>query len=167
MLVKGILSTFAALSRLASPKPQAEAAAEKTQAAPASQATATTGVSDSMRRVLAEYDVTRISPRAFSEMLQKLHQAGAVTEKDFQELSVIRLELERDGVAAEEQVNLVEVFGKKLGSLPKAPQNSANTANAPAAKETGEAALRRRIEWLEKFARVHASGGLSSFDTLA
>ena len=35
--------------------------------------------------ILRQYDVTNITPEAFSQLVQKLYKAGAITEKDFQE----------------------------------------------------------------------------------
>jgi hypothetical protein len=163
LFVKSILSTAAQLARLG-------ARSGSVQPAQAS-SSALTGTlspggptSDAMRQVLAEYDVANISPRAFSEMLQRLRQAGAFSDRDFQELSSIRLDLDTEGVGPDERVNLVERYARKLSSIRE--QRDANPA-AAAARQTAQASLQRQVEWLRKFAQLHAGASPGGFDTLA
>jgi hypothetical protein len=117
-----------------------------------------------MRQILAEYDVANISPRAFSEMLQKLRQAGALSEKDFQELASIRLDLDNEGVGPDERVNLLELYAKKLNSIRE--QRDANPA-AAASRQAMQASLQHQLEWLQKSAQLHTGASPAGFDTLA
>jgi len=164
LFVKSILSTVAQLGRLGRRSEPAQPAADKPPTAPTGTSSATSPPSDSMRQILAEYDVTNISPRAFSDLLQKLRQAGSLSEKDFQELSSIRLDLEHEGADPDQRVNLVERYAKKLSSI--RDQHDANAAS-DAARQATEASLQRQLEWLRKVAQVRSGTGPAAFDTLA
>ncbi len=163
LFVKSILSTAAQLARLGA---RSGSAGTTEKSTPAAAATSLSGSppSDAMRRVLAEYDVADISPRAFSEMLQRLRQAGALPEKDLQELSSLRLELDGEGVGPDERVNLVQRCAKKLSSI--RAERDANPA-AAAARQATQASLQRQVEWLQKFTQLRAGASPSGFDTLA
>ena len=163
LLVKSILSTAAQLGRLGRGSGPAEPA-QKSPLAPTGPSSAGTPPSDAMRQILAEYDVANISPRAFSEMLQKLRQAGALSEKDFQELSSIRLDLDNEGVEPDQRINLVELYAKKLSNIRE--QRDANPA-AAAARQAAQTSLQRQLEWLQKSAQVRAGTSPAGFDTLA
>ncbi len=115
------------------------------------------GAADAMREILKEYDVTDISPRGFSEMLQKLHRAGALGDKEYQELSLVRLDLDREGIGANERVNLVELFNRKLKGIQDAPRDLDEDYAAQADREATAGTLSRRLEWLEKFSAIHSS----------
>jgi hypothetical protein len=164
LFVKSILSTVSQLGRLGRRSEPPQPAADKSPAATTGTSSATSPPSDAMRQILAEYDVTNISPRAFSDMLQKLRQAGSLSEKDFQELSSIRLDLEHEGADPDQRVNLAERYAKKLSSIRE--QRDANPA-AAAARQATQASLERQVEWLQKFAQLRSGTGQAGFDTLA
>jgi len=112
--------------------------------------------SSKLKEILTGYDVTDITPKAFSEMLQKLQESGLIPSKDLHELSQIRTELDRQGVASDQHVNLVEMYTKKLQDAEKAAKTPAATAS-----------VQRRLDWLEKFATIQASHDAATIDTLA
>jgi len=117
--------------------------------------------SSRLREILTDYDVTDITPKAFSEMLQKLQESGLIPDKDLQELSQIRADMDREGVADDERVNLVEMYAKRI-------RNADEDAQAEAAgSEASVASLRRRLDWLEKFAAIHASPEPATINALA
>ena len=116
-----------------------------------------------MRQVVAGYNVTDISPRAFSEMLQKLRQAGSLSDKDYQELSSVRANLEHDGTDPDHRLNLVDLYAKKLAGI----QGQPGASQAAATQQAAGAPVQRQLEWLQKFARLHAGQGPLGFDTLA
>src|SRR3989304_6156831 len=60
--------------------------------------------------ILRKYDVTRISPEEFLQMIQKLYKAGALSEKDYQELSAARVDLENACIEPDERINLLEFY---------------------------------------------------------
>lgn len=160
MLVKSILSTFAQLARLATGSLQPPQAAQRKPPGPVqTEAAPSTGTRDALRQIVADYDVRNISPRAFSEMLQRLRQAGALPEADFQDLSTIRLDLEHEGVEADQQVNLLEIYARKLNTLRE-------DRDAAAGLQAGQNAVRRRLEWLGRFAQIQTSGDPPGVNTL-
>ncbi len=163
LLVKNILSTAAQLARLGRGGGAAEPA-QKSPLALTGPSSPGSTPSDAMRQILADYDVADISPRALSEMLQKLRQAGALSEKDFQELASVRLDLDSENPAPDQRLNLVELYGKKLAAFRQ--QQGAIQVAAPA-RGASEATLQRQVGWLQKFAQIHAGTSPFGFDTLA
>jgi len=125
------------------------------------------GSTEAMREILGQYDVTDISPRAFSEMLQKLNRAGVLADKDFQELSLIRLDLERDGIDPDERVNLVQRYARKVQDYQEQLQEFQEKSGSLTAAQAALTPLRRRLEWLQKLAAVHANPGSVGLDALA
>ncbi len=98
--------------------------------------------------------------------MPKLRQTGLLPDKDYQELTAIRTDLDRDGVAATQRVNLVDMYTKKLASLEqdfKAQQEKLGTAEAQAM----DATLRRRLDWLQKLSAIHASPETATINALA
>jgi len=163
LLVKSILSTAAQLARLGRGGGAAQPAQKSSPTATGPSSPGSTP-SDAMRQILADYDVADISPRAFSEMLQKLRQAGALSEKDFQELASIRLDVENENSAPDQRLNLVELYGKRLAAIRQ--QQGASQVSA-AARPASEATLQRQLGWLQKFAQIRAGTSPLGFDTLA
>ena len=47
-----------------------------------------------MRKILAHYDMTDVTPSEFSKLIQQLSDKGAISKQDVQELSSIRVDLE-------------------------------------------------------------------------
>jgi hypothetical protein len=116
--------------------------------------------------ILAQYDVTDISPRDFSEMIQKLYEAGALADQQFQELSLIRVDLDLEGVDPHERLDLLDFYLDKLRDLHRDledlryPAGSASASQPPAV-----GAIQRRLEWLEKFALIQAAPEALRLDT--
>src|SRR5687767_7791453 len=114
MDIAGILRGFSATavgSHTGQKKEQATSAAETAtaeQALPSGTATA------EFRQILAHYDLQNISPREFSELVQKLRESGAVSEADYQELAAMRLALDQQGMDPDAPLNLVDFFQEQL-----------------------------------------------------
>jgi len=108
------------------------------------------------RQIVAPYRLTDISPRAFSEMLQKLHEAGAISDAEFQELSLIRLDLDLEGIGPDQSVDLLEVYGARLARLRREQEMFRDRAEPGAADQPSLAATQRRLEWLRRVAVVQS-----------
>jgi hypothetical protein len=115
-----------------------------------------------MNDILKKYDVTNITPEDFSKMLTKLHEAGAISDQDFQELSSIRTDLESQGIASDQSVNLVERYGDQLR---KAQQQAGDTPD-PASQQKLAPAM-RKLDWLQKFALIHSNPDAAGIDMAA
>jgi len=156
------------LSRLSDPtgfgqhREVVDTAVSKAADAVSSAAAAVSSSSSKLKEILTGYDVTDITPKAFSEMLQKLQESGLISSKDLQELSKIRTDLDQQGVASDQSVNLVEMYTKKLQEAEKTAKDQA-AATSTASTST----LRRRLDWLQKFAAIHASPDAATINTLA
>ncbi len=116
-----------------------------------------------MRQVVSGYDVTNISPQGFSEMLQKLRQAGTLSDKDYQDLASIRSDLEQGGAAPDQRVNLVDLYTKKLAGI-----RGPSAAGQPkAVQQAAATSAQRQLDWMQKFARLHSGQGSTGLDTVA
>jgi hypothetical protein len=119
---------------------------------------------DAVRRILSEYDVTDISPQSLRQLLQRLRQAGALSDKDYQELAAIPGELEREGIRPDEEVDLLRLCREKFAALagrPPAKSGEPPEGLAPAAD------LRRRLDWIQKFALIQSGEGAVGMDVAA
>lgn len=120
-----------------------------------------TATSDTFREILAHYDVTQITPREFSELIQKLHAAGAVDDEQYRELSLVRVDLDAARIDADEPVDLLGFYADRLreqqGELQRLAGRAKKHPEVTANIDTALADTRARLAWIEKFARV-ASG---------
>lgn len=115
-----------------------------------------------MNDILKQYDVTNITPEDFSKMITKLHDASAISDQDFQELSSIRTDLESQGVKSDQTVNLVELYGDQLKKLQQQMGDSPD-----AASQQKLAPATRKLDWLQKFALLHANPDAAGIDMAA
>jgi hypothetical protein len=104
--------------------------------------------------IISRYDVTSITPNEFTEMIQKLRQAGAVSDGEFQELSSIRTDLESAGVKPDETVNLVEFYSRKVSDL----KQKIEFDNRGDDRQLLGLTLKRQ-DWAQKFALMQANPG--------
>ena len=115
-----------------------------------------------LREILAQYDVTDITPREFSEMLHKMHKSGVIAEDELKDLSLIRMDLDRDGIDPDESIDLVDYCANKLRKPP--PDFDTSTLSGD---ETSPEVLQRRLAWLEKLALVQSSPDDAELDAVA
>jgi hypothetical protein len=114
------------------------------------------GSTRELRDILSRYNVNDITPRKFTEMLQSLKQAGTITDDQFQELSAIRTQLDANGIAPDEEVDLVQFCTKQLQ---EAQDNDAKPATVATAQ--------RQLDWLRKCALIQSTPGTATLDSLA
>ena len=164
MLIQGILSGAASWlspisARATQPSatpPSAGGSAEK-RSGPVPSANA-----GALRALAAQYDVSRITPREFSELIQRLREAKALGENDLQELAGIRVDLERAGVGPDEEIDLVDFYRRRLAQL----QGTPATADSPSNLGEVEQA-RRRLDWLVRLALLHREPEASALAEVA
>jgi hypothetical protein len=91
-----------------------------------------------------------------------------VSEEHYQELALIRLELDQQGVDAQTPVDLVDIFQEKLQQqeeqLRKLEEQS---GGQPLSREQAFRATLRQIDWIQKFALIHAAEDYQPLDALA
>ena len=113
--------------------------------------------------ILRKYDVTNISPNEFTQMIQKLYQAGTMSEKDYQELSAVRSDLEHEGVDADEKTNMLEF----LSNMVSRAQKKMGTSLEDAGQQKQLGPDMRRLDWLQKFAMIQANPDAAGLDMAA
>ena len=120
-----------------------------------------------LRTIMADYDLTRISPQHFSEMLERLRDGGVLTDEEFTQLAQIRLDLDREGIDADESVDLVDFYGRRTQHLARQMGDPPGDVPGRAALGQSLAAAQRRLDWLQKLALVHSSPESIGLDALA
>jgi hypothetical protein len=125
----------------------ATAAGTSAAANVAADGSAIPGASAAMRQIVSRYDMSDISPNDFSQMVQKLYNNGAISQKDLQNLSGIRADLDKAGVPADTSINLVDFYRNQLQAV-SAP------ANGKPANPTDVQSVVGRLSWIEKFSAV-------------
>ncbi len=126
---------------------------------------AAAGATTAFREIVAPYDVTEISPRQFSEMIQKLYDTGLLTDQQFQELSQIRVQMDSDGVEPDEAIDLVDFYLDKLRRLRESLEDASGLL--PTGEQSRLASIGHLLEWVEKFAAIQSAGDGSGLDALA
>jgi hypothetical protein len=161
MQISNVLSGFTDAAKLGGKK--AENAAESLlKILKPGDATAQTSSSSkaALNEIIKQYDVTDITPADFSKMISKLHEAGAITDQEFQELSSIRTELESEGLDSDHSVNLVELYGDKVKKLQLTGETS-----VPDKQKLAPAM--HKLDWLQKFSLLHANPESTGIDMAA
>ena len=95
--------------------PTATAASSSSTAATANSAT-TDASAAALRQVLAQYDVTDISPNDYSKMIQTLYDKGAISKTDMQSLIQVRAALDSSGADPDQSINLVDFYQQQVAS---------------------------------------------------
>jgi hypothetical protein len=113
--------------------------------------------------ILRQYDITNITPTAFSQMIQKLYKAGAISEKNYQELSAVRGDLEKAGVEPDESVNMMEFYSDKVSKAQKALSDTL----ADASSQQSLGSDMHRLDWMQKFAAIQANPDAVGLDVAA
>jgi len=142
-----------------------ETAAARPSETPSSQTAPATASAAVLRQIVARYDVTDISPREFSEMVHQLHQAGALTDQQFQELSLIRLDLDLDGADPDESLDLLDFYADKLRDLREMIEDLRDDLHPTSAgAPPGIASVESRFAWIQKFALIQSGPDAIAWD---
>ena len=163
MQISNVLSSFTDAAKLGGKTAESAAGSLLKVLKPSDAAGQTSAASRAaMNDILKKYDVTKITPEDFSKMITKLHDAGAISDQDFQELSSIRTDLESQGVASDQTVNLVQLYGDQLR---KVQQQMGDTPDTESQQKLAPAM--RKLDWLQKFALLHANPDAAGIDLAA
>jgi hypothetical protein len=120
------------------------------------------GRAEALADILSQYDVSDISPGQFSKMIQKLFDAGVLSDGELQQLAVVRLDLDLAGMDADESVDLLDFYSKKIDGIQRRADLS---DDVPPAKDQ-LASLFRRLDWIEKFATIQANPDSTGLNAL-
>jgi hypothetical protein len=162
MQIRNVLAGHPDTAALAKPSETGEPTAGQPPRADELHPSSAAGGAAAMAEILSRYDVTDISPTEFSQMIQKLFEAGALSEKELQQLAAIRLDLDLDGVESDESVDLLEFYARKI----KKVQARWDDSDGPAAGRQQLGPLLHRLDWLEKFAVIHSAPDAIGLDAV-
>jgi hypothetical protein len=158
--ITGILTAgkylSSALAQLGKPSPAQESV--EGQALETPKTTGSAGAMPVLGEIVARYDVTDISPQEFSDMIRELHEAGALTDQQFQELAQIRVDLDLQKADPDEHLNLVDFCVERLREILQSTDQPGSPAavSVSASQQPELASAERRLQWLEKFAAIQA-----------
>lgn len=113
--------------------------------------------------ILVRYDVTDITAREFSEMIQQLQDAGAISREELQQLAMIRLDLDAEGVDPDDAVDLLEFYAEKIEDLRRRLGESGDWAQ----RRTRLGPLLVRLDWIQKFALIQSAPDAVGLDATA
>ena len=163
MQVSSILAGYPDPTALGKRGETGEAAASRPAETVQLDAASAAGRAAALAEILSRYDVTDICPTEFSEMIQKLYEAGAISENELQQLAAIRLELDTEGVEADESIDLLEFYVDKIE---KAQRRLEDSDDAPASRQQLGPML-RRLDWVQKFALIQSAPDAIGLDATA
>lgn len=154
MQVSNVLAGYANQAASATSK-AANAVASTTSSLSALAGTTNTAA----KEVLSQYDLKSISPDQFSEMLGKLRKAGALSDKDYEDLSQVRAELDKDGYKADQKTNLVDYCNQKVQKLKESGGGTTDNVTLASAQ--------RHAEWVTNCATIQSTAGQSALNLAA
>jgi hypothetical protein len=166
MQIKNILSRISDMTRVGLNREPSESAARRAIETPAAARVAESAAQAKLREILAGHDVTNITPKAFSGLLQELQQASILPDRDLNELFQIRADLDQEGIAPDQRVNLLEMYARRVKQAERDAAELQERLGATSAQALMDS-LRRRLSWLEKFATIHAAPDGAAVNTLA
>ncbi|MCS7306080.1 MAG: hypothetical protein NZ602_13370 [Thermoguttaceae bacterium] len=117
--------------------------------------------------IAARYDVKKITPREFAQMLQQLQQAGALSETDRQLLLQILVDLHQEGIDPNETIDLVQFYTKKVKKFQDSLQGTNTDPQTRTQLGRMLAEMEKRLDWLRRFALWHTCPDLLSLDLLS
>ena len=153
-VLSGLLSPLAKPSQ---PEEPAQPAAAGPLKAPKPHPEPPPGATAALRSILVRYDVTEISPRQFSAMLEELHKTGALSEEELNQLGLILLDLDAEHVDLDESLDLVKFYSEKLDKLQEQLEDGEVGEEASSGVASSLAAVQSRLNWLTKFALMHSA----------
>ena len=145
MQVSNVLSGLSNASALANGKQPGSVGGQAATAAAQAGGVPNATSAAAVQGILSQYDMTHITPNEFSQMVQKLAAAGAISPQDQQTLAGVRGDLDAARVGADEATNLIDFYNEKVQDV------QAQTKNAdPTTQQQQLTPVMQRFEWLQK-----------------
>lgn len=119
-----------------------------------------------LRRVAARYDVTDITPRQFSMMLDELHKTGALSETELNQLAQVLLDVDADGTRLDEHLDLVKFYTDRLDKLQDNLDDQGADEAAFQAIAPSLSAIQKRLDWISRLAVLHSVPDGAGVDVL-
>lgn len=132
--------------------PWAKSAAAST-VANAGDAPPAISISPQAQDILSSYSLDHISPAEFTEMVQRLQDAKAITPADAKELGQIRQALDAAGMNPDEPIDLADFLKQQLASSGKPAQELTT--------------VQRQLAWVQTLTKAQSEAGYERLDALA
>lgn len=123
--------------------------------------------SDALRQIMADYDLTRITPKEYSEMLDRLRKGGVIGDEEYGQLAQVRVELDSEGIGAGESTDLLSFYHQRAQRLSNQLEGLPPDTPGRTTVSQSLSATQHRMDWLEKLAMVHSQPDSIGLDTLA
>ncbi len=120
-----------------------------------------------LRDIMADYDLTDITPEQYSEMLTRLRKEGALTEEEYTQLAQLRIELDNEGIASSERIDLLSVYRTRVAKLEKQAQDTSMNSSQRTIMQQALSGAQHRLDWLEKLEMVHSQPESIGLDAVA
>ncbi len=104
-------------------------------------------------QLLARYDLRRITPRQFAELIQELRRGELISSEEYQLLAGLRLELDQTGHRADQPLDLVQYLEDRLR---EAQRDQLLLGEDPAEKNAQAQVIQRRLLWAQRFEQLRA-----------
>lgn len=121
---------------------------------------------EAMQQIMADYDLTQITPEQYSEMLNRLRKENAITEEEYAQLSQVRTELDGEGIDPNETIDLLSFYHQRSQDLSKRLEETSTNTAGRATLGQSLTATQHRLDWLEKLEMVHSQPDSIGLDTL-
>ena len=166
--IANVLTGVSALSGVLSPLAklgQGDAAETATAVATAvSESQSSSAADASLRAVLARYDVTRITPSQFSQMLEEIRATGALSASELSQLAEVVQDLENESIDSDEQIDLVQFYTDKLDDLQNQVEADGSDEDAFSSVAASLTSVQNRLSWMTRFSLVHADPDSAAID---
>ncbi len=116
--------------------------------------------------ILADYDLQRITPQKFSELIDRLKSADVLTPRDHQQLNQLRQSLDSAGLNADQPIDLLSFVAKKLDETRRSLAEAQDTDD-PGQLSALEATLKLtqdQADWLSKLDAAKRDRPLGGLD---
>jgi len=113
------------------------------------------------QEILKDYDVTHITPRQFSEMLQRLRESGVIGEQEYMDLTQVRRDLMEAGIENDEPVDLLDFYQKVIRKLQL--MQSLGSAESTEDIEMAMQRAEKNLAWLEKVSTLQLEAGTDTW----
>lgn len=121
---------------------------------------------EALRQIMADYDLTQITPQGYSEMLDRLRKDGVLGDEEYAQLTQIRVELDSEGIAPEESIDLLGYYHQRSQYLSKKLEDMPTDVAGRTTMNQSLKGVQQRLDWLEKLAMVHSQPDSIGLDTV-
>ncbi|MEZ6068902.1 MAG: hypothetical protein R3C10_01255 [Pirellulales bacterium] len=138
----------------------AEASTNGAAAASAASDSGTVDQRSAVHQIVAEYDLHNITPRELSQLVQRLHDSGAISDADRANFSLLRRDLEAANVDPDESIDLFTFLEDRLDELRGQAEDNESSGTGSEAQELARqtASTLAQYDWLVKLDTIRQLG---------